>query len=179
MAYTTPATSVAGTVLTASYLNTYVRDNVSWLATDSPACRAYNNAAFTHNSSGNWLAVTLNSERFDNAAMHSTSVNTARFTVPTGGDGKYLMAGSLGWASNATGEREIGLGINGIATFAALQGGALANSSINANCSAMAVYQMAAADFYQMCAFQSSGGSLNVSTQANYSPEAYTFWFRT
>jgi hypothetical protein len=179
MAFTTPATAVAGNILTASWLNTYVRDNVAWSATDSPACRAYNNATISHSSTGNWQAVTLNSERFDNAAMHSTSSNTERITVPSGGAGKYLVAGNLAWLQNATGQRQLGIGVNGVATFAAVQGGPIVSGTVNTNLAVMAVYSMAVADYFAMGGFQDSGGALDMTSQANYSPEFYAFWFRT
>ena len=86
MSYSAPFTAVAGTAWRAADWNTNGRDNIAWLATDSPSCRAYNNANISM-TSGAATAVTLNSERFDNAAMHSTSSNTSRITVPTGGGG--------------------------------------------------------------------------------------------
>ena len=86
MAFTTPATAVAATALTASFLNVNVRDNIAWMATDSPSCNVYNNANISI-ATGTNTALTFNSERYDNAAMHSTSSNTQRITAPTGGGG--------------------------------------------------------------------------------------------
>lgn len=43
MAWTTPATAVAGTVLTAAWLNTYVRDNTAYLYLSSPRAAEYDN----------------------------------------------------------------------------------------------------------------------------------------
>src|SRR5689334_21709554 len=101
MAFTTPATATAGTVLTASFLNTYLRDNISWLATDSPCCRVFNSATIAL-TNGVTKSITFDSERFDNAAMHDTSSNTARITIPTGGGGKYMFGVNYLLASNPT-----------------------------------------------------------------------------
>ncbi len=179
MAYTTPATFVAGNILTAAQLNTYVRDNVAWIATDSPSCRVFKSAAFAHNSSGNFLAVTFDSERFDNASVHSTSSNTERLTIPTGGGGKYVVGGAAAWVASASGTtRILGVGVNGIVTFAAATENRSSGTVVPYQ-SILTIYSMAAADYFTMPTFQDTGGTLNISTAANYTPEFYCFWFRT
>lgn len=178
MAYTTPATATAGNILTAAYLNTYVRDNVAWLATDSPSCRVYNNAAFSVPNAA-FTAVTFNSERFDNAAIHSTVTNTERLTIPTGGGGKYVVGGGAAYTANGNGNtRILSVGVNGIATYAGAQSSpwnAAANTYINIS----TVYTMAAADYFTMPAYQDSTAALNIVQANNYSPEFFCFWFRT
>ena len=177
MAYTVPPTFVAGNVLTAAQLNTYVRDNVAWLATDSPSCRAYNSANVSI-ATGAFTAVTLNSERYDNAAVHDTATNTARFTVPSGGDGKYVFACGAAVAASAGGiERNLAVYKN--AATVAARCGAPFSASIITFFSLFTVYSMSAADYFDMRVYQDSGGALNCLVGANYSPEAYTFWFRT
>ncbi len=177
MPFTTPATSTALTVLTAAFLNTYVRDNISWMATDSPACRAFKSSSFSHTTSSNWMAVTLDSERYDNATVHSTSSNTERFTIPSGGGGKYLMGGGLAWDTNVTGVRLAAMGINGLVTFAAEQ---VSVSGVTAtNMGITTAYSLIAGDFVELGAWQNSGGTVSISLQANYSPEAWVIWFRT
>lgn len=177
MAYTTPATSVAGTVLTASHLNTYVRDNVAWLATDAPACRAYNSAAVAVASSGTASAITLNSERYDNGAIHSTSSNTSRMTVPSGGGGKYLVGGGLQWSISAAGNyRQLRL-IQNATTYIGYQTSQpSATHASEATCTTS--YALAAADYVEMFGCQDSGGSLNVTVGTNYAPELWLTWYR-
>ncbi len=177
MAFTTPRTWVAGEITTAANLNTHLRDNVAWMATDSPACRAYKSTNFSHNSTGNWLAITLDSERFDNASFHSTSSNTARFTVPASAGGKYLVGAAAAWDTDTTGERMIGMGLNGTATWAAVQ--SLPANGVICAIAVATVYPLAAADYVQMAGFQNSGGTRTVTSAGNYSPEAWAFWFRT
>lgn len=177
MAFSTPQTFVAGNVLTAAQLNTDVRDNTAWLATDSPTARAYNSAAFSHTSTGNSLAITLDSERFDNAAMHDTSSNTARMTIPSGGDGKYLFGGSIEYASNGTGLRTIGVRSGG-ATFIATQTFEASGTNVTTG-SVCSVYSLAAAAYVEMTSYQNSGGNLNINASSAYSPEFWIQWIRT
>ena len=178
MAFTTPRTYVAGEIHTAAHHNTYERDNIAWIATDSPACRAFNSANISVTTSAVEQALTLNSERFDNAAVHSTSTNTSRFTVPTGGGGKYIATGSITWAANGSGTyRACSLRHN--ATTRIGQINAAPSASHGSDATVVAIYALAAADYVEMAATQDSGGALNVNVQANYSPEASVFWFRT
>jgi hypothetical protein len=57
-----------------------------------PRCVAYNSGTQTV-TAGNTTALTLDSEDVDVGSMHSTSANTSRLTVPTGGDGFYEITG--------------------------------------------------------------------------------------
>lgn len=177
MAFTTPATATATTILNAAYLNTYVRDNIAWLATDSPACRAYNNANLAIANAG-LTALTLNSERYDNAAMHSTSSNTSRLTVPTGGGGKYIVGGSWGWAISSSGSYRQGRALINNTTGIALL--SLQPSAFHASEGFItSTYSFSAADYFELAVQQDSGGALDIGVAANYSPEAWMFWFRT
>ena len=59
-----------------------------------PAVRAYNSGNVAV-SATTWTTVTCDSERFDTDTMHSTSSNTGRLTVPTNGDGLYLIGANI------------------------------------------------------------------------------------
>lgn len=179
MSYTTPRTYVAGEVHTAAHHNTYERDNIAWLATDSPACRAYNSANISHTTSGSWQAVTMNSERFDNAAVHSTSSNTDRLTIPTSSGGKYIAGCGLQFTGNATGIRGAALGVNGLTTFAQFDGRTNSGAGEAVTISVATVYAMSAADYFSFGGYQNSGGALNMLSATNTSPEAWCFYFRT
>ena len=177
MAWTTPFTAVAGTAWKAADWNTYGRDNIAWIATDSPACRAYNSAAISHTTSGAAQAVTLDSERYDNATLHSTASNTSRFTAPTGGGGKYLMGGQLGFAASAGGSfRQVSLRING--STLVIVNSAASSAALAPTMSIVTVYSLAAADYMEMVGNQDSGGALNMTAASNYQPEAWVFWYR-
>lgn len=177
MAFTTPRTYVAGEIHTAAHHNTYERDNIAWMATDSPSVRAYNNANISI-ATATLTPVTLNSERFDNAAVHSTSVNTSRLTVPTGGGGKYLFGASWAWALSAAGTyREARVYVNGATEIAQLD---LQPSASHASSGIItSVYALSAADYMELQVIQDSGGALNITNNGNFSPEVWMFWFRT
>ncbi len=177
MAWTTPRTWVSGEIVTAGNLNAHVRDNVSWIAVDSPACRAWNSAAIT-TTNVTATAITMDSERFDNAGVHSTVTNTSRFTVPTGGGGKYICTGATSWstASGAGTYRAAALYVNG--TIRIGQINTAPSASHGSDATICAVYALVAADYVELFATQDSGSFLNVNPSPNYSPEASILWFR-
>lgn len=177
MSYTTDRTWITGEVVTASYMNTYIRDNVKWLSTDKPMCRVYSSSTFSHNSSGGTLAVTFDSERFDGSSMHDTSSNTSRITIPTDGAGKYLFGGSVSFAANATGGRSVNVRMDGATIVAA--GPNVSAASMDANIAQLTIstmYQMNAAQYAELTAYQSSGGTLNINALSAYSPEFWALW---
>jgi hypothetical protein len=178
MSYATPFTAVAGTPWKASDWNVYGRDNIAWIATDSPACRAYNSAAISVANATD-VFLTFNSERFDNASVHSTSSNTGRLTVPTGGGGKYIIGSNIDYATTFTGVlRASGLRLNG-STYIADQYAPPINSAFSSGrFTVTAIYSLSAADYVEVRAYQDSGGALNVTATGNYSPEFWCFWFR-
>src|SRR5438876_645541 len=56
--------------------------------------RVYNSANISVSASTE-QALTFDTERSDSNAYHSTSSNTSRITVPTGGDGRYVISGAV------------------------------------------------------------------------------------
>ena len=57
------------------------------------------------------VAVTFDSERYDNDTMHSVVSATDRITFTTAG--KYILTAHIEWVSNATGYREMAIDDNG------------------------------------------------------------------
>lgn len=165
MTYTTPPTAVAGQPLAASDWNTKVRDSMEFVYSP-PGALVYNSAALAINT-GTITALTFNSERFDNDGIHSTSSNTGRLTCVTAG--RYLISGSVEFASNATGYRQLLLRLNG-ATYLANEV-VPANASIATGVTTQRIYPLVATDYVELLVVQTSGGSLNVTAAGNYSPE--------
>lgn len=132
-----------------------------------PACRVYNSGALSVNNT-TLTALTFNSERHDPDAMHSTSSNTSRITIPE--DGLYVVGAGVQWDSNSTGYRYIGIFLNGGATQ--LVGHRQPAHSFN-EMVVETVYKFVAGDYIEVKAEQSSGGALNVAASGNQSPE---FW---
>lgn len=177
MAYSTPKTWVAGEIATAADLNSYLRDNVAWIATDSPCCRVYNSATVTIASGGSGTQATFNSERFDVAGMHSTSSNTGRITIPSGGDGKYLIGSDSTLSANATGSyRLISITLNG--TDQLTEASLYFNASAAAGGPLTTVTVLSAGDYVTHGAFQDSGGNRAMGGHPGPGPEFFAFWFR-
>lgn len=131
-------------------------------------CRAYHNVNQSV-ANNTYTALALNSERWDSDAFHSTASNTSRLTVPTGLGGKYLIFGHAQFESNNAGLRELVVRLNG-GTFLAVWD-AVPNASFGHSMSIATVYDLAAADYAELWAYQNSGGALNVNTAGNYSAE--------
>lgn len=177
MAWTTPKTWAVGDVLTAADTNTYIRDNTKWLGTDKPHCRVRNSANISHTSTGNYQALTFDSERVDVGPMHDTTTNTGRLTVPAGGGGFYAIGGQIEFASNATGRRGIQIRLNGTTIIAREE-----SANLGANdhtCTVATVYQLVAGDYVELMGLQASGGNLNMLATSAYSPEFYAHWLAT
>lgn len=177
MAWNTPKTWSVADAATAADLNAYVRDNTKWLGTDKPHCRVRNSANISHTSTGNYQALTFDSERVDVGAMHDTSSNTGRLTVPSGGGGFYAIGGQIEFASNSTGRRGIQIRLNGTTVIAREE-----SANLGANdhtCTVATVYQLAAGDYVELMGLQASGGNLDMLATSAYSPEFYAHWLAT
>lgn len=138
-----------------------------------PQARAYKSTDFSHNSSGNWLAITLDSERWDyyppsGSEQHSTSSNTSRLTcrVP----GLYVIGGGIQWDTNTTGSRGASIKINAT-TYLQIQ---LAPAAAELHQQVTTLYRLSPGDYVELMAFQDSGGTRTVTAAGAYSPE---FWF--
>ena len=131
----------------------------------TPSARAYNNAAISINHNTN-TALTFNSERWDTDSIHSTSTNPSRLTATTAGI--YHIYGHIVWGSNSTGDRKIDIRVNGSTFIASIRYAASGNNNWM---SISTEYSLAATDYVELVVYQTSGGSLNVEANANYSPE--------
>lgn len=176
MPFTTPRTWVTNETVTASLLNTHVRDNVAWVATDAPCCNVHNSANIAI-VTATTTALTFDSERYDTGGCHSTVTNTGRITVPTGGGGKWRFSANVVFAANATGYRQLGIRINGTTNIAYVSLPAVNGdvTILNVSCE----YAMSAGDYAEVLVYQNSGGNLNVTAVNNYSPSFQGSWFRT
>lgn len=187
--WTTPATASSGGGITAAFWNTEVRDHLNWLKgalaqaniTSDTAKPKITEALFgarVFRSSDQTLTtsvqtpITFDSERFDSDAFHSTVSNTDRIVIPASSGGYYMIGGHVSFAANATGIRQLILTLNGT-TGICRSGNVAGTAAGNTELSVTTLYQFAAADFITCDAFQTSGGNLAASAQANWAPE---FW---
>jgi hypothetical protein len=106
-------------------------------------------------------AITFDTEELDTDAFHSNSPNPSRITIPTGKGGKYLVIAQVTFGANTTGARYFKIIKNGGADGHDIE---IPTSSVsNANGFAQQdILDLAAADYIEIQAGQSSGGSLNV-----------------
>ena len=171
MAYTTPKTYNVGDVLTASDMNTYQRDNISYLY-NVPTCRVYNDAniAIPDDTA---TALTFNTERWDTDGIHNTSTNTGRLTCVTAG--VYHIYACVSFAANATGARSCTIRLNGSTTIAVSSGGNAGAADL-VRIILSTEYKLTVTDYLEVTAYQNSSGALNVLVAANYSPEFGMTW---
>ena len=112
-------------------------------------------------------AHTFNSERWDTDSIHSTVSNTSRLTAVT--SGLYDINGTIEFASNAIGHRQIAIKLNNITFISSHTTNAL--STLSTNLAISTIYQLAAGDYVELFVAQTSGGPLNTSVVGNSSPE--------
>lgn len=108
-------------------------------------------------------AVTFNTDVFDVGSMHDTVSNTSRFTIPAGGDGLYLIHAIISFNSNATGERITSITKNG----ASVNGTTvrLKSNTVAAHQQSTSALETAVAgDYFEVTAYQDSGGNLSISS---------------
>ena len=127
------------------------------------------NQSITNNTQ---TAILFDSEQYDTDAIHSTSSNTSRFTVPTGKGGYWQVSFFFTWDSNSTGIRNIYLYKNGAFNAYLSSNPASANQGTN---NATIIYNYAAADYIEFYAYQNSGVSLNVSAPGQYGAAQFTY----
>ncbi len=95
-----------------------VRNAAVYLVSGKPRARVYNSIAFAV-TTATQTPVTFDSERYDTGACHSTVSQQSRLVVPASEGGTYAMGGSIAWAGNAAGVRELSIRVNGLNYIAA------------------------------------------------------------
>lgn len=112
-------------------------------------------------------------DEYDTSAFHDTATNNTRMIIPTGMAGYYGIGGTLGLASgSATGNRLIGLRLNGTVYFALdIRPGAVISSEQYITIATERYF--AVADYIELMYYQSTGAAVNLLTDANYGAR---FW---
>lgn len=120
-------------------------------------CLSYNagNISVAHNTE---TILTMDSESYDTAGIHSTSVNTGRHTVPDGQGGKWLVVARAFGPSSATGETVLYIYKNSTLVARA----EFANSTaINTQPQAIYLGSAIAGDYFELKCYQNTGGAAN------------------
>lgn len=134
----------------------YVDDAIG-SATSAAGCRAWLNTTTSIPNSTS-TAIPLDRESFDTDAFRDDAVNPTRLTVPAGKGGLYVVTAGIVYAANGTGVRRILVYVNG--TPASIQT-VLAHGTDSNYVLLADVLNLAAGDYVELFATQTSGGALN------------------
>jgi hypothetical protein len=121
------------------------------------------NSISQSSTSGNFLLLTWDTEVYDTGALHSTVTNPSRITVPAGGaTGVWTFAGVIAFAGNVTGDRLVRVTKNGsVGTEVCLRATSVAGVATGVPFY-FADDAPSVNDYYEVSAWQNSGGALNV-----------------
>lgn len=129
-------------------------------ATAQPRASAYASAAQSVNNDTE-TALTLDTEDFDVGGLHSTSVNSNRMTIASGGDGLYAVTGQATFAANATGYRALYVRVNGAQVGQVLISGGHSAATVTI-LNATALVSLVATDYVELAVRHTAGAALNV-----------------
>ena len=117
-------------------------------------CSLYNSTtlSFANNTE---TTITYDSEYFDTHGFHESVTNPSRITIPTGYGGKYLISAANRWVQNSNGARNMTLYVNNnsVVDMMNLPG----NATTLSYCFRSLIYTLAAGDFIQIRASQTTG----------------------
>ncbi|MCX5239840.1 hypothetical protein OG824_32025 [Streptomyces prunicolor] len=119
------------------------------------------------------IPLTLDTEDYDSDNGHSTSTNTSRYTIQVAGT--YLLLGTAAIATSATGNRKLGINVNG----ANARGGVVQAPGFASNswCGGVSTSQaLSVGDYVELVAWQNSGGALNTSATTGFGPTLMCQW---
>jgi hypothetical protein len=140
------------------------------LPTASVGARVYKAAAQSIPNASQ-TAVIFDTERFDPYGFHDNAVNNTRLTVPAGRGGDYVISFASAWAPHATGRRQVQLRLNGVTPMAIDTDAATSDLTLPNRGTLTTTYTLAAGDYVEAVVYQTSGGALDLSAGANFSPE--------
>ena len=147
-------TVYAGQLLTAGLIAQMAPVNVS------ATLRRYNGQSIPDSTS---TAVTWHDELEDSAGGHDNVTNNSRWYAPR--DGRYILLPGLTWANNATGRRAYFFKVNGATNYNG--DSRTAGAATNVINSGGRTLRLAAGEYLEVFAFQTSGGGLNIDGATN------------
>jgi hypothetical protein len=133
-----------------------------------PRCAAYNNAVLSV-ADVTATALALNSEDYDTAAMHDTVTTNSRVTVPTGGDGLYLIVGFTTFAADVDGVRQLAIRKNGVTSLRSTASPVNSGAATVVAMSVQVIVALVATDYVELVATHSAGNALNVGSASRES----------
>ena len=149
-----------GTVLTADSNESL---GVKWAAVAAGGfvgCSVSRQSGTQSISNATTTAVTFTNEDIDTDGFFDSATSSSRIVIPTGKAGKYLLTGSLVFASDVTTALYIRFYLNGgNITSAATQAGSIRVPGATDLLSSSVVASAVATDYFEMMVYQNSGGS--------------------
>jgi hypothetical protein len=109
-------------------------------------------------------ALIFDTQLWDTNALHDNVTNNTRLTAKVAGI--YQITGQLVWAASAVGLRALAILLNATYTLA-IQTDAAANQT---QYTVTTIFPLSANDYVELIAVQTSGGGLNTSVAAYYTP---------
>lgn len=142
-------------MVTAAFMNSNIRDAgnffLSW-----PVCEARQTVAQSL-TSGSGLAILFDTNDIDTDGGHSTVTNTSRYTAKT--QGRFQIAGGVGYASNAAGSRWAYWSFNGTAGNGTSQ--SILGNVTRVLAATMTSFFNGTTDYVELFGLQNTGGALN------------------
>lgn len=136
-------------------------DDIAGIVAAVPACQVYRSSAQSI-PTAELTTVTLNAIRYDPYNMFASPKIT--ITKP----GVYAISANMQFASNATGIRSLRILLNGSTILGMSQ--TPASSGATTVITASTINNLAAGDYIELSAYQTSGGNLDVQYTAAVSP---------
>jgi len=168
MAWSNPATFVAGTALTAAQMNV-IGGDLTYL-NGTPSCDVGVSTG-TSLTTSTWTRLNWDTNNYDNASIHSISTNTWKFLLADAG--AYDVSIQIGYAANSTGVRSCNVDLNNSSSTVSSgtrswSGRAAAGNSQIMTAQANFKFKAAAGDFLSVFAFQNTGGALSTDAPSSW-----------
>jgi hypothetical protein len=141
----------------------------SWKLPDG--ARVYNSAAISVPAT-TYLALTFDSERYNNGGLHSLVTNPSRLTAQRAGI--YAISGHIRWAGTSSYQMILLVRLNGT-TYLAGDSHVPTGTAPQAHAVAT-IYYLAAGDYVELVAYNGSGSAFSIAVAGNYSPEFAIQW---
>lgn len=167
-------TWVVGELVTASFMNTNIRDAGNFL-TAVPVFSGRQTVAQSIPNSANTAAL-IDTEEIDSDNAHSTVTNTSRFTAQTAG--WYRYSGGFSLTGNATGTRNLFIAKNSGAVPGSGQDMGVPGAATWSGCVRAGFVSLIVNDFLEIMLFQNSGGALNTVIASGIEPNLSAQWVR-
>jgi hypothetical protein len=118
--------------------------------------------------------LSLNSSQVDTYGGHSNSTNNSRYTAQV--PGVYAVCGVSGFTANATGVRGTRIHVNGSVVQGSAQMAIPANGSGTGLATPVRTVRLAAGDYIEVAAWQSSGAALSTVVATDVACALWVCW---